>query len=145
MSNSLRPHGLQPPRFLHLWDFPGKSTGVGCHFLLQIFPTQGLNSGVRHCRQTLYPLSHQGSQYHLKSATKSNTKTQNYCIVYILTIAIMFYLPCIRLLVGFPGSLASKESAGNAGDPGLIPGLGKFPEGIGYPPQYWAPLVAQTV
>ena len=57
----------------------------------------------------------------------------------------MFYLPCIRLLVGFPGSLASKESAGNAGDPGLIPGLGKFPEGIGYPPQYWAPLVAQTV
>ena len=31
-------------RFLHPWDFPGKNTGVGCHFLLQeIFPTQGLN------------------------------------------------------------------------------------------------------
>ena len=41
------------------WDFPGKNTGVGCHFLLQdIFPTQGLNPGLLHCGQTLYPLSH---------------------------------------------------------------------------------------
>ena len=30
MSESLQPHGLQPTRFLHPWDFPGKSTGVGC-------------------------------------------------------------------------------------------------------------------
>ena len=35
MSNSSRPHGLQPTRLLRPWDFPGKSTGVGCHFLLQ--------------------------------------------------------------------------------------------------------------
>ena len=35
MSNSLRPHGLQPTRLLHSWEFPGKSTGVGCHCLLQ--------------------------------------------------------------------------------------------------------------
>ena len=35
MSNSLRPHGLQPTRVLHPWDFPGKSTGVGCHCLLR--------------------------------------------------------------------------------------------------------------
>ena len=34
MSDSSRPHGLQPTRLLHLWDFPGKSTGVGCHPLL---------------------------------------------------------------------------------------------------------------
>ena len=40
--------------------FPGKNTGVGCHFLLQgIVPTQGLNPGLLHCR--LYRLSHQGS------------------------------------------------------------------------------------
>ena len=33
-------------RLLHPWDFPGKITEVGCHFLLQeIFPTQGLNLG----------------------------------------------------------------------------------------------------
>ena len=48
-------------RLLLPWDFPGKNTGVGCHFLLQeIFPTQGLNTGPLHCRQTLYHLSHQG-------------------------------------------------------------------------------------
>ena len=38
---------------------PGKSTGVGCHFLLQgIFPTQGWNPGLPHGRRTLYHLSH---------------------------------------------------------------------------------------
>ena len=62
VSNSLRPHGLQSTRILCPWDFPGKNIGVGCHFLLQeIFPTQGLNSGLPHCRQTLYHLNHQGS------------------------------------------------------------------------------------
>ena len=36
-------------------DFPGKSTGVGCHALLQgIFLTQGLNPGLLHCQQILY-------------------------------------------------------------------------------------------
>ena len=35
VSNSSRPHGLQPTRLLHPWDFPGKSIGVGCHFLPQ--------------------------------------------------------------------------------------------------------------
>ena len=34
VSDPQRPHGLQPTRLLHPWDFPGKSTGVGCHCLL---------------------------------------------------------------------------------------------------------------
>ena len=34
VSDSSWPHGLQPTRLLHPWDFPGKSTGVGCHCLL---------------------------------------------------------------------------------------------------------------
>ena len=34
VSDSSQPHGLQPTRLLHPWDFPGKSTGVGCHCLL---------------------------------------------------------------------------------------------------------------
>ena len=56
MSDSLRPHGMQPVRLLCPWDFPGKNTGMGCHFLLQgIFPTQGLNLGLPHCRQMLLP------------------------------------------------------------------------------------------
>ena len=51
-------------RLLCPWDFPGKSTGVGCCFLLQeIFPTHGLNPRLLHCRQTLYHLSHQGRPY----------------------------------------------------------------------------------
>ena len=51
------------------------------------------------------------------------------------------------LNLGFLGSSANKESACNAGDPSLIPGLGRSPgEGIGYPLQYsWASLVAQMV
>ena len=44
MSHSVRPHGLWPTRLLHPWDSPGKSIGVGCHFLLHgIFLTKGLN------------------------------------------------------------------------------------------------------
>ena len=47
-------HGILQARVL--------STGVDCHFLLQgIFPTQGSNLGLPHCRQMLYHLSHQGS------------------------------------------------------------------------------------
>ena len=60
MSDSLWPHGLQSTTLLHPWDFPGKSTVVGCHCLLQgIFLTQGSNLALPHCRQTLYWLSHQ--------------------------------------------------------------------------------------
>ena len=49
--------------------------------------------------------------------------------------------------MGFPGNSAGKESACNAGDPSLIPGLGRSPgEGIDYPLWYfWVSLVAQTV
>ena len=37
VSDSSRPHRLQPTRLLRPWDFPGKSTGVGCHCLLRHF------------------------------------------------------------------------------------------------------------
>ena len=44
VSDSLRPHGLQPARLLCPWDSPGKNPGVGCHALLQgLFLTQGSN------------------------------------------------------------------------------------------------------
>ena len=62
MSNSWQPHGLQSARLPCPWDSPGKNTGVGCHALLQgIFPTQGSNPGLLHCRRILYRLSHQRS------------------------------------------------------------------------------------
>ena len=59
---SVSPWTVACTRLLCPWDFLGKNTGVGCHFLLQgIFLTQGSNPGLLHCRQTLYHLSHQGS------------------------------------------------------------------------------------
>ena len=53
VSNSWQPHGLYSP-----WNSPGENTGVGSLSLLQeIFPTQGSNSGLPHCRQILYQFS----------------------------------------------------------------------------------------
>ena len=57
VTDSLWPHGLYSP-----WNSPGQNTGVGSHFLFQgIFPTQGSNPGLPHCRRILYQLIHQGS------------------------------------------------------------------------------------
>ena len=62
VSDSLRPHGLYSP-----WNSPGQNTGVGGFSLLQgIFPTQGSNPGLPHCRQILYQLIHQGSPKRLE-------------------------------------------------------------------------------
>jgi len=46
VSNSSRPHGLQPSRLLRQWDFPDKSTGVGCHCLLQCHLGSPKHSGM---------------------------------------------------------------------------------------------------
>ena len=55
VSDSLQPHGLYSP-----WKSPGQNTGVGtCSLLQGIFPTQGLNPGLPHCRRILYQLNHQ--------------------------------------------------------------------------------------
>ena len=56
VSSCLRPHGYSP------WNSPGQNTGVGSLSLLQgIFPTQGLNPGLPHCRRILYQPSYKGS------------------------------------------------------------------------------------
>ena len=58
--------GTIASRLLCPWDFSDKNTGVGYHSLLQrIFPTQGSNLGLMHCRQILYHLSQQGILKHL--------------------------------------------------------------------------------
>ena len=45
------------------WNSPGQNTGVGSRSLLQgIFPTQGSNPVLPHCREILYQLSYQGGQ-----------------------------------------------------------------------------------
>ena len=61
------PMDCSPPGFSIHGDSPYKNTGVGCQVLLQgIFPSQGLNPGLPHCRQILYHLSHQGSPWILE-------------------------------------------------------------------------------
>ena len=56
-SNSLWPHGLYSS-----WNSPSQNTGVGSLSLPQgIFPAQGLDSGLPHCRRILYQISHKGS------------------------------------------------------------------------------------
>ena len=55
MSHSLWPHALSPAKLLHQWDFSGKNTGVGCHFLLQgMFLTQRLKPCLLHYRCIIY-------------------------------------------------------------------------------------------
>ena len=58
VTDSLPPHGICSP-----WNSPGQNTAVDSLFLFQgIFPTQGSNPGLPHCRQILYQLSYEGSQ-----------------------------------------------------------------------------------
>ena len=66
---------LSPHELYSLWSSSGQNTGVGCRSLLQgIFPTQGLNPGLLHCRKILYQLSHQGSPSYI---TYMNVKSLN--------------------------------------------------------------------
>ena len=53
VSNSSQPHGLQPTRLLCPWDFPGKSTGVGCHCLLRYHCYRVLNTWTLHMKSEL--------------------------------------------------------------------------------------------
>ena len=72
--------------------FPGKSTGVGSLSLLPgNFPTWGLNLGLPHSRQTLYPQSHQGCQ-------KKDVFPQNAFIPWFRSIHRKTQLPCCRPL-----------------------------------------------
>ena len=66
MSDSSRPHGLQPTRLLHPWDSPGKNAGVGCHFLLQCMKVKSESEVAQSCPTLCYPMdcSLPGSSVH---------------------------------------------------------------------------------
>ena len=71
VSDSLRPHGLYCP-----WNSPGQNTRVGSLSLLQgVFPTQGSNPGLPHCRSILSQLSHKGSPHGLRVKFKFTNRT----------------------------------------------------------------------
>ena len=84
VSDSLWPCGLWSTRLLCPWDSPGKNTGVGCHFLLQgTFSTQGSNTGLLHCRQILYSLSHQESPMGTMSSPYKTKLCRIYSSIFI--------------------------------------------------------------
>ena len=66
MSDSVRPHRRQPTRLPHLWDSPGKNTGVGCHFLLQCIKVKSESEVVQSCPTLSDPMdcSLPGSSIH---------------------------------------------------------------------------------
>ena len=63
---TLRPHRRQPTRLHHLWDSPGKNTGVGCHFLLQCMKVKSESEVAQLCPTPRDPMdcSPPGSSIH---------------------------------------------------------------------------------
>ena len=129
----MRPYGPQAPKLLCPWDSPGKNSGVGCHFLLQgIFPTQGSNPGLLHCRQILYHWA-TGDALQFCREIKS-IKSWN--------ISVFIFSSCLHCCRAsqvaqlVKNGKAGKESACSVGDLGSIPGLGRFGEGNSYPFQH---------
>ena len=107
---------------------PGRNTGVGSlSFLQGIFPTQGSNPGLLHCRQIIYQLSHQGSPV-LAVCCRSNRK---------LSFPWSCFLPSPRFCPGsvMVLSMAPGTGAGPASlcfiIPGFSHGLCSFPTIIG--------------
>ena len=66
MSDSVRPHRLQPTRLPCPWDSPGKNTGVGCHFLLQCMKVKSQSEVAQLCSTLSDPMdcSPPGSSVH---------------------------------------------------------------------------------
>ena len=66
VSNSARPHRLQPTRLLCPWDSPGKNTGVGCYFLLQCMKVESESEVTLSCLTLSDPMdcSPPGSSIH---------------------------------------------------------------------------------
>ena len=66
MSNSVQPHRRQPTRLPCPWDFPGKNTGVGCHFLLQCMKVKSESEVAQSCPTLSDPMdcSPPGSSVH---------------------------------------------------------------------------------
>ena len=121
MSDSVRPNRRQPMRLPRPWDSPGKNTGVGCHFLLQCMKVKSESEVTQSCPTLSDPMD-----YSPPGPPSMGFSRQEY----------WSGVPLPSPYIYFAGP-DSKESACNAGDPGLIPGLGRCPgEWKGYPFQY---------
>ena len=127
MSNSVQPHRWQPTRLPHPWDSPGKNTGVGCHFLSNAWKWKMKVKSLSRVRLLATPWT---AAY--QAPPPMGVSRQDYWSG--------VSLPSPRLdysLYWLPGSSVTKEFTCNAGNLGLIPGLGRSPGGgHGNPLQY---------
>ena len=135
------PVDYSPPSSSGHGDSPGKNTGVGCHALLpRIFPTQGLNPDLLHCRPILYHLSYQGSTrilewiaYHFsRGSSQPRNRTQNSALQADSLPAELPGRPWdsyqhLSFPGDFPGGLAVGTQPANAGDTDSNPWCGKIP------------------
>ena len=152
MSNSLRPSGQWGP--WSPWNSLGHNTRESSLSLFQgILPTQGSNSGLPHCRQMLYRLSHKGSWSCSPLMTQQswrNVSTYGHGLSYKSVhwstvrnvknletkLSICPVTHKLWILSSYRDSEV-KASACNMGDLGSIPGSGRSPgEGNGNPLQY---------
>ena len=113
VSDSLGHHGLYSP-----WDSSGHNTGVGSFSLLQgIFPTQGSNPGLPHCRQILYQLSQtQGvikklgswdySLREIKMYSAGTRRASSWYFLFILRKEIILFIFLIAILMSMIFHLA---------------------------------------
>ena len=91
---------MQPTRFLCTWDAPGKNTGVGSHSLLQgMFPSQGSNPDLRHCRPILY-LEAPGNFFNNQCCSESYHVHGFHLHVFFGKMLIQIFCP---FLIGFLG------------------------------------------
>ena len=130
MSHSLWPHRLRSAtRLLCPWNFPGKNTEVGNHFLLQgIFPTQ---TGIKPMSVSCVSCIGRQILYHWATWESPSWATHSFFLNFL-----NWYAHKIHIL-GLPRWLSGKESACQAGDAGSTPGSGTSPgEGNGNPLQY---------
>ena len=107
MSDPQQPHGLQPSRLLRPWDFPGKSTGVGCHCLLRLCflthpnpskPARSLSHLVLLCNSSAPTLSRPPSLLLLASVASLQRPSGSFSVL-------SYYSPHILISSHFPMEL----------------------------------------
>ena len=115
MSNSVRPHGLQPTRLLRPRDSPGKNTGVGCHFLLQCMKVESESEVAQSCWTLSDPMhcSLPGSSIHGSFQAKvlewsaiafslcqvANEKKIKFCYIVFMVLKILTACQCVEILL----------------------------------------------
>ena len=133
LSDSLWPQGLCSP-----WDFPDQNPGAGSlSFLQGLFPTQGLNPGLSHCRRILYQVSHKGSPTNFVGEVNQ-----------IFKVRTVPQLPKVLWRMGFPGGDGGKEPACQCRrhrDMDWIAGSGRSPGGGNDNPLQYSCLGNPTV